>query len=256
MTIHYYLTVFPMEALIASQLEPGEFAAYMSLGDSKAAAEQLMFIEVNGGFGSHFDWSFAQKKCIPHSDGRLKHSLYLSVYRVLEFIELNSLKELYLVTKDGRYLAIEKSVYKTPENWAGYALYREYCPMSPLAVSTLDPKNYGDYMTDPMNKVHAPTFFYADLKIGNPDDIENTGNVGHLYEKNHQHLKECIHSLQSGKRKMTKIVDRSNFNTSFYQIIDNGFYAATQSDIVMYPFPDRESLKKNNYDWAKSAMIF
>ncbi len=256
MTVHYYMTVFPMEALIASQLEPEQFGSYMALGSKKAAAEQLMFIEVAGGFGSFFDWDFADRKCVPHSDGRLKNSLYLSTYRVLENVPLSAMGSLYLVTKDGRSLKLDKSEYKAPENWIGYALYREYAPMSPLAVSTLDPKNYGEYMTETGNKVHVPAIFFADLKIGNIDDIENSGNVGQIYDKNLAHLKDCITSLQSGKGKMTKIVDRSNFNSSFYQIIDNGFYVSGSEGIGYYAMPTRDELKKLDYDWGKSALIF
>ena len=256
MAVHYYMTVFPMEALIASQLEPVNFGSYMALGDKKATAEQLMFIEVNGGFGSYFDWDFASKKCVPHSDGRLKNSLYLSTYRVLENVPQSAMESLYLVTKDGRSLQLDKEEYKAPENWIGYALYREYAPMSPLAVSTLDPKNYGKYMTDSTNKVYVPTILFADLKVGNIDDIENSGNVGQIYDKNLAHLKDCIHSLQSGKGKMTKIVDRSNFNSSFYQIIDNGFYISSSEGISRYAMPSREKLKNLNYDWGRSALIF
>ncbi len=256
MAIHYYMTVFPMEALIASQLEPEQFASYMALGDKKAAAEQLMFVEVDGGFGNFFDWTFAEKKCVPHSDGRAKNSLYLGVYRVLENIPLSAMGSLYLVTKDGRSLVLEKGEYKAPKDWKGYALYREYCPMSPLAVSTLDPKNYGDYMTDANNKVHVPAIFFADLKVGNIDDIENSGNVGQIYDKNLAHLRDCVHSLQAGKGKMTKIVDRSNFDSSFYQIIDNGLYIANKDGILMYSMPSKEELKKIGYDWGRSAQIF
>lgn len=256
MAVHYYMTVFPTEALIASQLKPEQFAAYMALGDRKAAADQLMFIEVEGGFGSAFDWEYARKKCVPHSDGRLKNSLYLGVYRVLEQLPLEALGKLYLVTKDGRALCLEKSDYKAPENWIGYALYREYCPMSPLAVSTLDPKNYGDYMTEGANKVHVPALFFADLNIGDPEDVENSGNVGQIYDKNLDHLRSCIRSLQAGKGKMIKVVDRSNYNSSFYQIVQNGFYFVRAGGIVRYPMPDRETLKKKHYDWGRSALIF
>lgn len=256
MAVHYYMTVFPMEALIASELEPEHFASYMALGDRKAAAEQLMFIEVDGGFGSFFDWNYAEKKCVPHSDGRVKNSLYLGVYRVLENVPSKALKSLYLVTKDGRSLMLEKSEYKTPKDWKGYALYREYCPMSPLAVSTLDPKNYGEHMTDKTSKVHVPAIFFADLKLGDPDNIENSGNVGQIYDKNLEHLRSCVHTLQAGKGKMTKIVDRSNFDSSFYQIVDNGMYFANHDGLVMYPMPSRDELKKIDYDWGKSALIF
>ena len=256
MALHYYMTVFPMEALVASQLEPEHFASYMALGDKKAAAEQLIFVEVEGGFGNFFDWDFAEKKCVPHSDGRLKNSLYLSVYRVLENVPLTAMGSLYLVTKDGRSLVLEKEEYSAPANWKGYALYREYCPMSPLAVSTLDPKNYGDHMTEKNNKVHVPTLFFADLKLGDVDNIEDSGNVGQIYDKNLEHLQSCVHVLQAGKGKMTKIVDRSNFNSSFYQIIDNGLYVSSKDGIVMYSMPSRDELKKINYDWGRSALIF
>ena len=256
MAVHYYLTVFPMEAMVASQLDPEHFASYMALGDRKAAAEQLMFIEVTGGFGDYFDWEFAEKKCVPHSDGRPKNSLYLSVYRVLENVPLDALGTIYLVTKDGRSLPIEKQEYKAPGDWVGYSLYREYCPMSPLAVSTLNPKNYGEYMTDPLNKVHVPSIMFADLKMGDLDDIENSGNVGQIYDRNLDHLRDCVTSLKAGTRKMTKIVDRSNFSASFYQIIDNGLYVASGEGIVMYPMPDRGALKKIDYDWGRSALIF
>ena len=256
MAVHYYMTVFPMEALIASQLEPEHFASYMALGDTKAAAEQLMFIEVEGGFGDYFDWSYAAEKCVPHSDGRLKNSLYLGVYRVLENVPLSALGSLYLVTKDGRSLMLDKSDYKAPGDWKGFALYREYCPMSPLAVSSLAPDSYGEHMTNKKSKVHVPAIFFADLKLGNPDDIENSGNVGQIYDKNLGHLRNCVHALQAGTGKVTKIVDRSNYSSSFYQIIDNGLYISNAEGIVMYPMPSRDELKKIDYDWGRSALIF
>ena len=255
MAVHYYMTVFPMEALVASQLEPEHFASYMALGDKKAAAEQLMFIEVEGGFGKFFDWDYAKEKCVPHSDGRVKNSLYLGVYRVLENVPLSALGSLYLVTKDGRSLKLDKKDYTKPADWKGYALFREYCPMSPLAVSSLDPQKYGEYMTDKSNKVHVPALFFADLKIGNIDDIENSGNVGQIYDKNLEHLRDCVHSLQAGK-KVTKIVDRENYNSSFYQIIDSGLYVASGDGIAMYAMPNRDELKNIDYDWGRSALIF
>ena len=37
MAVHYYLSVFPMEALIASQLDPMHFGAYMATGSKKGS---------------------------------------------------------------------------------------------------------------------------------------------------------------------------------------------------------------------------
>ena len=74
MTIHYYLTVFPTEGLIASQLGPEDFGSYMATGSKKGTAEHLIFIEVSGEFGSYFDWDYARQNCVQHSDERPKHS--------------------------------------------------------------------------------------------------------------------------------------------------------------------------------------
>lgn len=256
MAIHYYFMVFPMEAFVASELEPETFASYMATGKTKSSSEPLIFIEVAGGFGDYFDWNYAQKKCIPHTDGRPKNSLYLSIYRTLEHIPLDALGILYLVTRDGRALPLEKFSYENPVEWKGYALYKELCPVTPLAVSSLDPKKFGEYMTDSVNKVHLPAILFADLKVVDFKDMQNSGNVGDIYDGNIQHLVHCIENLQSGKGKLLKVVDRSYTNKFGYQVIQNGLYAADENGIVMYKMPDRKELKQKWYDWGRSALIF
>ena len=85
MDIYFYLTVYPMEAMIASQLAPEAFGAYMAIGDRKGSAESLMFFEVDGeGLGDSFDLEYARRRVVPHSDGHPKNSVYLSVYQALE----------------------------------------------------------------------------------------------------------------------------------------------------------------------------
>ena len=115
MSIHYYLSVFPMEALIASELEPASFGAYMATGAKKGSAEQIIFIEIEGEFGNHFDWEHARTECVPHPGGEPKNSVYLSVYRTLEHIPLDQLESMFLTTRDGRTLALSKSGYQDIE---------------------------------------------------------------------------------------------------------------------------------------------
>ncbi|WP_020612883.1 hypothetical protein [Sediminispirochaeta bajacaliforniensis] len=256
MANYYYLTVYPMEALIVSELDPEQFASYMANGTRKGSAEDLMFIEVRENFSDVFDWEYARQRCVPHSDGRAKNSVYLGVYRILEHASLDVLGDLYLVTRDGRSLRIAKEAYTEPKLWKGFALYKELCPVSPLVVSALNPKHFGQYMTSPKNKVMIPTLVYASLKVIDLEDRENTGNVGGLYDHNIEHLKSCINDLTSGKGKMTKVVDRSYSAVFSYQVIREGIYVASNEEVVFYPMPDRETLKQQHYDWARSALIF
>ena len=108
MSIHYYLTVFPMEALIASQLDPAQFATYMAIGSKKGSQEQIIFIEIEGRFGDGFNWKHAEAKCVPHHNGDPKHSVYLGVYKVLERIPMDALGTMYLATRDGRSIGRER----------------------------------------------------------------------------------------------------------------------------------------------------
>ncbi len=255
--IHYYLIFSPSEALIASLLGPKDFGMYMAQGSKKGSAEQLMFAEINGGFGDFFDWDYAKEKCVKHSDGRPKNSLYLSIYRVLEHTPIDVFKMIYLVTKDGRTLSLEQEAYEAPKNWKGYALYKELSPVHPLIVSSLQPKALGSYITtEHEKKISVPALVFTDIKMINFDDMQNSGNIGATYNRNFDHLKECITSLKTSKESLTKTVDRSFESKFTYQIIDNGIYIVRDNKIIFFRMPSREMLEESAYDWGRSANIF
>ena len=259
MSIYYYLTVFPMEALVASQLDPEAYGAYMAVGARKGSAERLMFFEVSEAAvdaSDAFDGEYARSRCIPHADGRPKNSVYLSVYRTLEHMDPDGMGKLWLVNKDGRSLALGREPYAEPSPWPGYALYKELCPASPLVVSALDPIHFADHLISGKSKVTMPALVFADVMVPDLEDTENTGNVGGYFDKNLDHLRGCIGDIQNSRGKLSKVVDRS-FETSFsYQVIDRGVYVASGSKFAFYRMPGREELKDRAYDWGKSALIF
>ena len=255
MAIHYYLSVFPMEALVASELSSASFGAYMATGAKKGSAEQIIFIELEGGFGDHFDWSYAEKKCIPHDDGEPKHSVYLSIYRTLEYIPLSHLKNMHLTTRDGRTLELSKETFKTFPDDRGYYVYQELCPVHPVIVSALDPEEFGKDLTNPEKKIAVPKIVYADLKIIDFDNPDVTGNIGSLYDRKIEHLKSCIASVSGSKAKVNKTLDRTHVESFTFQIIDNGIYVSDGKEIVMYPVPCVDEIKRIDYDWGRSALI-
>jgi hypothetical protein len=252
--IYYYLSVFPVESFIASQLEPVEFGSYMAVGNRKGSNENLIFARVKGEFGDFFDWKFAQEKCTPHADGRPKNSLYLSVYRVLENIPLDQLDTMYLVTQDGRCLELQPGAYQPPPAAETY-VYKEFCPISPIVVSSLAPDQFGDYLTSGQNLIHVPRVIYANLKVADPDDPVNTGNVGPTYEKRLDHLRECIEAVTGSRGKVNKTFNRSNTESFTYQVISSGIYVADSTGVLAYPMKTEEQLRQDHYDWARSAQI-
>jgi hypothetical protein len=254
MQTYYYLSIFPTQALIASQLEPRHFGSYMATGKKNGSFERIMFIEVEGGFGDYFDWGYAKQRCVLHDDGRPKNSVWLSVYRALEHTPMEVMKSLYLVTKDGRSLEIPRGEYQAPKN-TKYYVYNELCPINPLVVSRLDPHDFGAYMTNPKVKVSVPKVVFADLKTINLDDPEKTGNIGATYDRNLEHFKDCVNSVLDDPEKLNKNVERSHSESFSYNIINRGIYICQGEDTLFYPMPNVEDLRQNYYDWARSAMI-
>jgi hypothetical protein len=252
MQTHYYLSVFPIEALIASQLEPEQFGQYMAIGSKNGSYEMIMFFEVEGGFGDYFDWDYAKERCVQHEGGEPKHSVWMSVYRVLEHVPEDALGNLYLTTKDGRSLALEKGEYSGEKK--EFFVYQELCPLTPLVASVYDPKKFAAYMTDPTNKVSVPKVVFADLKVIDFNNPENSGNIGGAYDRNLEHLRDCVRDVLTNPEKPNKNVERSIASFS-YQIIGHGIYVGTGSKMVEYKMPSVEEIRQNHFHWGRSAMV-
>lgn len=252
--IHYYLSVYPTEALIASQLGPEQFGAYMATGSNKGSAEKIVFIELSGEFGDHFDWAYAHEKCVPHASGDPKHSVYLSVYRVLEVVPLEKLGSMYLTTRDGRSLALTRGGFEQTGRREFY-LYQEICPLTPLVVSTLAPADFARYITGTETKIRVPKILFADLKVIDFDRPDKTGNIGPLYDRNIEHMKDCIRAVTTRASKPTKTLERSHLESFSYQTIDRGFYVSDGREVVMYRMPGFDELNDTNRDWLRSAQM-
>ena len=254
METHYYLSVYPLEALIASQLEPKEFGPYMALGRVRGSNERIMFVEVEGEFGHDFDWDYVRRRCVAHEDGSPKHSVWVSVYRVLEHVPLERMQSLYLTTQDGRTISISPETYDQPDTSKCCHIYQELAPVQPLVVSRLDPGRFAAYMTDPSNKVSVPKVVFADLKVPDIEHYENSGNIGAAYDQNLEHLQQCIDTVTSREDKPNKNVERSLRSFS-YQVINRGVYIGDGSELKQYRMPTLKELELAHHDWARSAML-
>lgn len=253
-TIHYYLTVFPLEALIASQLDPVQFGAYMATGSKKGSAERLMFAEIANPECAAVDRDYARSRCVAHANGDPKHSVYLSVYRALESIPIGDLGSLYLTTVDGRVLELPMSSPGS-RSQKPYYLYQELCPIQPLVISNLTPDAFAAALCDPARKVSVPKIVFADCKTPDLNDPENTGNIGTTFARRRAHLLDCIASVSGPAGKPAKTFDRSHVAAFTFQLIDTGVYVADGERIALWAMPNAEQLRELDYDWGRSANI-
>ncbi len=253
MDTHLYLSCFRSEALIASHLDPESFGRYMAVGTHKLTRGAYLFFEVTKNLKtSFFKLSDLAERCKPHSDGRPRSSKYVSVYRVLEHVELNELGTLYLVSADGRTLGIDAKPYDTSKEEHGVNLYQQLCPLVPLIVSSQSPAQFGKFITNSQNAISVPRMLFADQLL----DREEDGSLsGHLPYAERAHIEQCIRELADPEGKQTKTVSRNPNIMAFFRTIRRGFFVADPSGIKHYPFPSRESLEIEHAKWWRSVQF-
>ena len=242
------------EALVASMLPPDEFGRYLAVGSQKRSSGAAMYFEVDPDFSSDFfDMSIIKERCVAHSDGSPKHTLYLGIYRVLEHIPLEALGRLYLTTRDGQVLVLEQG--ELPSKAAAeHYLYDEICPVHPLIASNLNPADFTQFVTNPGSPVSVPKIFFAQLDpaaiIGSDRTAEALPAIHNLPER----IKECFKELDTAG-KPTKTVDRTRQLTFRWNHIKNGYFIGDGKRLLYYPFPSREALGRDHYQWWKSATL-
>ena len=251
MNIHYYLLCYRTEALVASHLEPEAFGRYMAVGTKKNTRGNVLFFEIDPSLNS--DWfplDDIARRCAPHVDGSPKRSKYISIYRVLEHVDISLFGKLWLCTADGRVLALDPSPYSEDGDGYGPNLYGELCPVSPLVVSALPPSAFIKFMTDPRHPLNLPKLFFVDMLL----DRDETGTLaGYLPYPDPLHIIDCINDLEVTSEKKSKTVSRTPRHHGFFRTIRRGFFLGGQEGMLYYRFPDHHELQVRHSAWWRSA---
>jgi hypothetical protein len=251
---YLYFSLTP-EALIASMLPPQEFGNYMAVGTKKRTRGQAMFFEVDIDLaGDHFSLQAMEEKCVPNANGELKKSVYLSIYRVLEHLPLNAIKNLYLVTDDGRVLELEQSDYESAEQEGGLHLYQELCPVVPRIATNLAPAEFIKFVTDTTRPISVPKIIFVDLRLDALAEDPKNGAIDDLPYKNIDHVRDCLIQVSKDDAKKTKTVIRVLKGDLLYRTCKNGFFIGDRNTMLYYQFPTQAELQENHYAWWRSSL--
>jgi hypothetical protein len=249
MARYVYLSITP-EALIGSMLSPEEFGLYMATGTKKCNRSQFIFFTLDyDQVRSLFNNEILLERCIAKPDGSPKSTVYLSIYRVLEFIPLTAVKDLYLTSDQGTVLKIPRNTYdKARFKKKDMFLYQELCPVSSQVASSLPPNEFLRTLTNGTQPLRLPKMFFADLRI---DDLADNPFYGSecLPYGSVSHLRDCLEILRTEDKKQMKTVQRFHTGKLYYQTIDNGFYLGSRDNIAFYPFPSAGELGKSHPDF-------
>jgi len=248
-----YLSLIP-EALIASMLEPKEFGSYYAVGKKVHVFGEAIFFEVDPAFrSSDFPFHLADERCVRQPNGAPKSSVYLGIHDVLARIPVSALRNLYLVTDDGRTLGLERAPY-TPDTRQPLHLYQEFCPVTPLVASRLEPKAFCDSITDPARPVQVPRIVFSELMLGALAADPEHGNADDLPYSAIRHLRDVLLDFKVNT-KDSKLVLKQVKQGVLYRTIQSGFYVGDHEDFAFYRFPNRKELESVHYDWWRSAQV-
>jgi hypothetical protein len=251
---HLYLSVIP-QALIASMLEPEEFGSYYAVGTQVHVQGESIFFEVDPSFrAADFPFHLIDERCVPKADGKPKNSVYLAIYRVLSQIPVSALGNLYLVTNDGKTLELTRAQY-APDPTAKLHLYQEFCPISPMVASRLEPKAFCDFITNPAHPVHVPRLVFSDLRLDALAENPRAGSAADLPYANLAHLRDVLEGLQQNTGKSSKLVLKQVKQGVLYRMVERGFYVGDQNEFGFYPFPDKMDLEDKHRGWWRSAQL-
>lgn len=248
---YLYLSLIP-QALVASMLPPSEFGSYYAVGRKLHVQGEAIFFELDPGFRSDdFPFELIPEKCVPGPGGEPKESVYLGIYRVLSRIPVSALGDLYLVTGDGQTLRLKRGDYQ-PDPDRALHLYQEFCPITPMVASQLEPLEFCRFITDPTLPVHVPRLVFSELMLHELATDPIGGASDDLPYLQLDHLRDCLNELKT-TGKQTKLVLKQVREGVLYRMVKGGFYVGDQDDFAFYPYPSPEELETEHRLWWRSA---
>jgi hypothetical protein len=251
-----YLILYPNEALVASQLSPEAFGRHYSVGSPRHFQSKVIFAEIDCAYRNEYlRIDEYLKETESGKPGIPKRTKFVKSYRVLEHVDFEALRKLYLVTTDGATLGIERG--EEPESTGAQGrlrVYQEICPLRLLVVSNLNPHDFGSHITKESWSKGAPRIFFTQYDI----DVEavvsrneiHAFNTGPLPNVNPNNLPEALKELHADPNKKTKTVSLNpNLDVMSYKAIQPGFWFADGSATVFYRMPTMEELHYKHYLW-------
>lgn len=254
---HLYMILYPMEALVGSHLEYQAFAKHFVSGSSKFYSGKLIFAEIDPTFRhSYFNIEGMLKLLVPHEDGRPKATKYVSTYRVLEHMNYDYIRQLYISTPEGYVLPLSEGPYEAKHQEGYVRLFGEIAPLSMSVLSDYNFLEFSKYITNPNNSVGAPRMFYTQIDLDIEEFLkdfeQNPLRPSPVPGVHPSILTKAIGELKTYQTKHTKSLALSDAigNISFKHL-RHGFIFASENQNKFFPLPHWEIVEREHYKFWK-----
>jgi len=254
---HLYMILFPNTALVGSQLPPQEFGKHFISGSSKYYAGKLIFAEIDVAFRHPYfkiDDMLADLK--PHEDSRPKSTKYVSTYRVLEHVDFDAIRNLYITTPEGYTLELVPGPYEATHQSGFIRIFGEITPVSMMVLSDYNFLEFSKHITNPDSFVGAPQMFYTQIDLEIDEFLKgieaNPLMQPPIPDVHPAVLQKSILEMRKFKDKHTKGLSLSNpLGKISFKNLRHGFMFASQTQNKFYPLPTLAEIEKANYNFWK-----
>lgn len=249
---HLYMICYPNSSLVLSQLSPDNFGFRYSYGSASFYSGKLIFAEIDINYRHpYFRIDEALERLQPHPDGQPKATRYISSYRVLEHIDIDAIKTLYIANSDGACYPLPPGEY-IPVDEQNPRVYAELTPLSMLTLAKFNMRDFGLWFTDPENSISVPRLLYAQVNLNVDEFLVNFETnllIKSPLEGVHpSKLRDAVLDLREREDKYIKAITLdTSFTKESYRRIRHGFMVADQEKQKFFPMPPMTEIEKNDY---------
>ncbi len=256
--IRLYAILHPSPALIASQLEPNQFARHYLAGSVRHYSGKVIFAEIDPEFRHeffHIDEFLSDVHS--HEDGRPKATKFIAVYRVLEHLDFSQILRLYLSTPEGAVLGLAADDDVQTRKPGLLRVYAEINPVRMLVLTRMNFLEFGDLVTNPSILKNVPAMLYTQLEFDADAflmDFEVNPVLPPPLPKVHpSKLRDAIYALGGNVSKKTKgLLLDSSFDTIPYKLVRHGFMFARHGEHRFFRMPEHREIEQENYKFWKA----
>jgi hypothetical protein len=255
---HLYEILSPNPALVASQLSPEMFAKHYTSGSTRYYAGKTFFADIDIEFRHpFFNIEDGLKALVPHEDGRPKATRFICSYRVIEHMDFNAIKKIYMTSPEGYCIGLDAAPYDKAHQLGYLRIFAEIAPLKMLVLSRFNFTEFGKYITDPNYPKSAPKQLYTQLELEVDDfmdDFEERPTMQSPIPGLHPaKLRDAIIEMREVETKLTKGLSLScSFDDISYKLIRHGFMFASQDNTKFFPMPSSEAIQAMNLKFWRS----
>ena len=253
-----YAIMHPSPALVGSQLEPQDFARHYLMGSTRHYSGKVIFADLDTDFRhEYFRMDEFLPEVKPHADGRPKATKFISVYRVLEHLDLSAIRAVYLTSPEGAVLQLTTDDPPTTREPGILRVFAEINPVRMLVLTSMNFIEFGDLITNPSILRSIPALFYTQLEFDAETfliDFEHNPMLPSPLPRVHpSKLRDAIAEMRASNDKKTKgLLLDSSFDTISYKIVRHGFMFARSGTTRFFRMPTHQEIEAGNLKFYRA----